>query len=263
MATMDFPAGQVALVTGAGGGIGNATARRYAAAGVDVVLADVTDSVHTAAEEVRNEYPDRRIHSVVVDVTDEDSVQAMAEDVTKTFGRLDHLALVAGILNKAYKVEDMPFAEWRRVFSVNIDGQFLTSKAFIPLLRQDGGGTIVAISSYWAKRVRPEYAPYCSSKQAVIGFVQSLATELAPDIRVNAVLPGHIKTPMHLVALEKMAEDEGVTFEEQRQKEWGGIPMADAGTPEELADAVVYLSSPASSYIVGAALSVDGGISVQ
>jgi len=262
MSSLEFPPGRVALVTGAAGGIGDATARRYAAANADVVLTDVTDDVHRVAKSVAEDFPNRKVHSLVVDVTDEQSIAAAAEDVRSNFGRLDHLALVAGVLNAAAPVEKLDAAEWNRVFAINLTGPFLTSKGFIPLLRENGGGTIVAISSYWARKVRPEYSPYCASKAGLIGFVEVLARELAPAIRVNAVLPGHIKTPMHMVALEKMAEDKGVSFEQQQKNEWGGIPMQDAGTPEELADTIVYLSSPASAYITGAALSVDGGITL-
>lgn len=262
MAATEFSAGRVALVTGAAGGLGQEVARRFAGVGVDVVLADVHDGVHSIAGELVGEFPERKIHAVVVNIADEDSVRAMADEVAGAFGRLDHLALTAGVGDVAGPVEKLEFSEWRRVFGVNLDGAFLVSKAFIPLLRADGGGTIVTVSSYWAHKVQADHASYCASKAGVIALTKVLAAELAPTVRVNAVLPGHIKTPMHLDYLQKVADETGVTFEAKRDQEWGGIPMRDACGPDEVADSILFLSSSASSIITGATLEVDGGISL-
>ncbi|MFJ4347627.1 SDR family NAD(P)-dependent oxidoreductase [Pseudomonas sp. NPDC089401] len=260
MATMNFPAGHVALVTGAAGGIGAATARRFAEAGADVVISDVTESVHDLAKTLASVFPDRKFHSVICDVADEASAQNLIAETKAKFGRLDHVALVAGIVQKIDSVENTTYAEWRRVFGINIDGAFLVSKAAIPLLRASKSGTIVTVSSVWGQSGRADFAAYCSSKAAHSGFIQSLASELAPAIRVNAVAPGHVKTAMHEVALQQMSEEWNMTKEEVRAQEWGHIPMKDAGDPAALADSIVYLSSPASAYVTGTTLDVNGGL---
>ena len=260
MSTIEFPAGQVALVTGAAGGIGVATVRRFAEAGVSVALIDIHDGVNAAADSFAQEFPDLTFAGYVVDVTDEAEVQALAATVEATFGRLDHLGVVAGVLQDAGPVETIPLEEWNRVLAVNITAPFLMAKTFIPLIRRDGGGTITNIASFYGRSGRALFAAYCASKAALFNLTQSLAVELAPDIRVNTVAPGNINTGMHQAALHREAEQRGVTFEEIRDKEWGVIPLKVAGEPSVIADALVFLSSPGASYITGASLDVNGGV---
>lgn len=260
MATIEFPPGQVALVTGAAGGIGTATVRRFAEAGVSVALLDVHDGVAATTEQFTGEFPDLTFRSYVTDVTDEGQVSQLVTDVRRDFGRLDHLSVVAGVLQDASPVEELDFAEWNRVLNVNLNGPFLLAKAFIPLLRADGGGTITNVASFWGRSGRALFSAYCTSKAALFVLTQSLAAELAPDIRVNAVAPGNINTAMHQRALHREAEERGVSFEEIKDKEWGAIPLKVAGEPSTIADALVFLSSPASSYITGASLDVNGGV---
>jgi len=260
MPSMVIPKGQVALVVGAQGGIGAATAKRYVEAGADVMLSDVSEKVHDVAKDIAESFPERKVHAFVADAVSEEDVKALAEDIRQKFGRLDHLALVQGILHKSAPVECLEYDEWKRVFGVNINSNFLVSKTMIPMLKADGGGTIVTVSSYWGQSGRPEYSAYCASKAANSGLVQSLALELAPAVRVNAVAPGHVKTEMHENALQQLADETHLTKEEVRQREWGDIPMGDGGDVCSLADSIVYLSSPASAYITGITLDVNGGI---
>lgn len=260
MPSMNFPAGQVTVVTGAAGGIGAATAARYAEAGADVLLTDIGGKVHDIAKVIASTFPERKIHSFAADVSDEKSVQGLAEEVKRVFGRVNHVAAVAGIVQKIAPVEHTEFAEWRRTFGVNIDGVFLVAKALIPLLRSSGGGSIVTVSSVWGQSGRANFAAYCTSKAAHSGLVQSLSLELAPSIRVNAVAPGHIKTDMHEIALQSMSEDRQKSKEEVRKEEWGAIPLGEGGDPSAIADAIVFLSSPASAYITGSTLDANGGL---
>jgi NAD(P)-dependent dehydrogenase (short-subunit alcohol dehydrogenase family) len=260
MATIEFPQGQVALVTGAAGGIGSATVRRYAEAGVGCALVDVHNGVVGSAEKFAAEFPDLAFQGYVADLTDEGQVADLVAAVDRDFNRLDHLAAVAGVLQDASPVESMALEEWNRVLSVNVTSLFLIAKHSIPLLRRDGGGTITNIASFWGRSGRPYFAAYCTSKAAVFVLTQSLAAELAPDIRVNAIAPGNINTSMHQTALRREAEERGVTFEEIRDKEWGEIPLKVAGEPSVIADSVVFLSSSAASYITGASLDVNGGV---
>jgi NAD(P)-dependent dehydrogenase (short-subunit alcohol dehydrogenase family) len=259
MTTIEFPAGQVALVTGAAGGIGVATVRRFAEAGVSVALTDIHDGVNATADKFAGEFPELKFAGYVTDVTDESQVQELATKVAADFGRLDHLGVVAGVLQDAGPVESISLAEWNRVLSVNITAPFLMAKTFIPLLRRDGGGTITNIASFYGRSGRALFAAYCASKAAVFNLTQSLALELAPDIRVNTVAPGNINTGMHQAALHREAEERGVTFEEIKAKEWGVIPLKVAGEPSVIADALVFLSSRGASYITGASLDVNGG----
>ncbi|WP_233888009.1 SDR family NAD(P)-dependent oxidoreductase [Paraburkholderia flagellata] len=260
MPSMDFPAGQVAVVTGAAGGIGAATAARYAEAGADVFLTDIGDKVHDIAKAISSKYPERKVHSFVADISDEKSVLGMAEEVKRVFGRVNHIAAVAGIVQKIAPVEHTDYAEWRRTFGVNIDGAFLVTKSLIPLLRSSGGGSIVTVSSVWGQSGRANFAAYCASKAAHSGLIQSLAQELAPSVRVNAVAPGHIKTDMHEVALQSMSEDRHQSKEDVRKHEWGAIPLGDGGDPRAIADTIVFLSSPASAYITGSTIDANGGL---
>jgi NAD(P)-dependent dehydrogenase (short-subunit alcohol dehydrogenase family) len=260
MATIEFPQGQVALVTGAAGGIGSATVRRYAEEGVGCALVDIHNGVVGTAEKFASEFPNLTFQGYVADLTNEAQVADLVATVDRDFNRLDHLAAVAGVLQDASPVESMALEEWNRVLSVNVTSLFLITKHSIPLLRRDGGGTITNIASFWGRSGRAYFAAYCTSKAAVFVLTQSLAAELAPDVRVNAIAPGNINTSMHQRALHREAEERGVTFEEIRDKEWGEIPLKVAGEPSVIADSVVFLSSPAASYITGASLDVNGGV---
>jgi NAD(P)-dependent dehydrogenase (short-subunit alcohol dehydrogenase family) len=255
-----FAPGAVALVTGAAGGIGTATARAYAAAGLDLVLVDVHPGVTEVAGTLGAEFPKATISAQVADVGDEEAVRALGETVRSTHGRLDHLALVAGTLQQAAPVQDLPLAEWERVLRVNLTAPFLLSREFVPALRQAPAGTVVAVSSWWGRSGHALFSSYCTSKAALIVFTQSLAAELAPAVRANTVCPGNIDTPMHRDALETEARERGVPFEELRAAEWDKIPMKIAGAPATIADAVLWLSSTASSYVTGASLDVNGGV---
>jgi len=128
-----------------------------------------------------------------------------------------------------------------------------------PLLSRDDG-TITFISSWWGRSGHAYFSSYCASKAAVIVFAQALAEELAPDIRVNTVCPGNIDTKMHRAALHTEAAERGITFEEMKDIEWAKIPLKIAGPPSAIANALVWLASPAASYVTGASLDVNGGV---
>lgn len=259
-AVRDFAPGAVALVTGSAGGIGSATARAYAAAGLDLALVDVRPGVDEVARTLGAEFPNATISAHVTDVGDEEAVRALGETVRSGYGRLDHLALVAGTLQQAAAVEELPLAEWERVLRVNLTAPFLLSREFVPALREAPAGTVVAVSSWWGRSGHALFSSYCTSKAALIVFTQSLAAELAPAVRANTVCPGNIDTPMHRAALETEARERGVPMEELRAAEWDKIPMKIAGAPTAIADAVAWLSSAASSYVTGASLDVNGGV---
>ncbi|MBO1901545.1 SDR family oxidoreductase [Leucobacter weissii] len=253
---------RVVLVTGAGGGMGREVSARYAANGDRLVLVDLTrESLDRAAEEVRATWPELDLLLVPADVSQPESVRDLAEQVREWAGRVDVLALVAGVLQQANRVTEIEIEEWDFVNNVNVRGVFLMAKHFVPLMPKGGGSSIVTIASWYGHSGHGYFAAYCASKAGVISLTQSLADELAEDrIRVNAVCPGNIDTQMHRNALQAEADARGIAFEEMRDIEWAKIPLGIAGPPGSIADAVEFLSSEKASYITGASIDVNGGV---
>jgi NAD(P)-dependent dehydrogenase (short-subunit alcohol dehydrogenase family) len=250
----------VALVTGAGGGIGRTVVRTFLQQGTSVALVDAEDRFLAHTAELADEFPGLTVRAYAADVSQTDQVTALAAGVTEDFGRLDALALVAGTVQSAAGIAELTPAEWRRVIDVNLTGAYEMTHALVPLLRQDGGGTITAVSSWWGRSGHALFAAYCAAKAGLIVFTQALADELAPHIRANTVCPGNIDTAMHRAALESEAAERGVSFDEIRKSEWAKIPLGKAGAPQDIANAIVFLSSPAATYITGASLDVNGGV---
>ena len=247
----------VALVTGAAGGIGHETVKAFLDDGYDVVAVDAVDAVHQLPEELGVD--GRRVTTTVTDITDEDSVSALASEVGSLHGQLNTIALVAGVVQSAAAVTELDPAEFRKVMDVNLTGPFLLTRSLTPLLSRDDG-SITFISSWWGRSGHAYFSSYCASKAAVIVFAQALAEELAPDIRVNTVCPGNIDTKMHRAALHTEAAERGITFEEMKDIEWAKIPLKIAGPPSAIANALVWLASSAASYVTGASLDVNGGV---
>lgn len=251
------------LITGATGGIGIATLHRYAQEGYHVILADVRGDVLEARRaELVDAYPDARFDTIVLDQSSEDSVRAAAERAATLVPQLNALAIVGGIVQAVgARVTDLDVAEWDRVHAVNLRGVFLMAKYFIPLIPTDGSGSIVTIASLWGEEAHPFYSSYCTSKAAVISLTQVLAHELAADgIRVNAVAPGNIDTPMHQKALQDEADARGITFDEMAALEWSKIPVKRPGPPSCIADGIYFLTSEHASYVTGVTLDVNGGV---
>ncbi|MFD1811655.1 SDR family NAD(P)-dependent oxidoreductase [Rhodococcus gannanensis] len=253
---------RVAVVTGAGGGIGEATSLRLAAEGYRLALLDYSDdAVARAQAAVAAEYPDADILGVRCDVADESSVAAAAEAIGTWTDKVHAVALVAGVLQQAHPVEELPLKEFDRVMDVNVRGVFLMTRALVPLIPANEGGSLTAIASWSGQLGSPFFTAYCASKAAVIVFMQSVASELAGrGIRANSVCPGNIATSMHTDALQVEAEQRGITFDEMKSIEWAKIPLGYAGPPSTIADAVAFLASERASYITGTALDVNGGV---
>ncbi|RZT25553.1 3-oxoacyl-[acyl-carrier protein] reductase [Mycobacterium sp. BK558] len=250
----------VALVTGAGGGIGRAVVRTFLQGGTSVALVDTDSRVHDEATDLAAEFADLSVRAYTVDITEVDQVAVLADRVAADFGRLDALCLVAGAVQTAAGIAELTPAEWQRVIAVNLSGAYAMTHALVPLLRQDGGGSITAVSSWWGRSGHAYFAAYCAPKAGLIVFIQSLADELAPTVRANTVCPGNIDTSMHRAALESEAATRGVTFDEIKKSEWAKIPLGKAGSPRDIAHAIAFLSSPDAAYITGASLDVNGGV---
>jgi meso-butanediol dehydrogenase/(S,S)-butanediol dehydrogenase/diacetyl reductase len=263
--------GKIAVVTGAARGIGRAIAVALAERGVDVAVSDIghsrdgatpyalssTDDLADSARAV--EQRGRRSLAIRADVTSAADVARMMNEVEHRLGGLDLLIANAGVIAAA-SVASMEEAQWDRIFAVNVKGVFLCARAAIPLLTKRGGGRIVNVASVAGKTGRGGLAAYCASKAAVISFTQALAEELGPlDVAVNALCPGYIETAMWTEVLNPVLGGIlGVPPERvfadfvQRQ-----TYLRRAQTPEEIADAAVYLCR--AENVTGITLTVAGG----
>ena len=237
---------KVALVTGAGRGIGRGIALAYAEAGADVVLAARTaEQIEKVAEEVRG--LGRRALTVPCDVTDAGQLDALVGAALEEFGRVDILINNAGYRPRRTFM-DMTTAEWRAVLATNLDGPFFCAKAVIPSMISNGSGSIVNLSGM--NSFSGAHWPHvCASKMGALGLTRALAVELGPNnIRVNYVVPG--------------GWDESATSFEDMAPESRGqerIPLRRLGIPQELANLYAFLASDDSSYITGQTFHINGG----
>jgi NAD(P)-dependent dehydrogenase (short-subunit alcohol dehydrogenase family) len=252
--TYDFK-GQVASVTGAASGMGLATARAFAYAGAAVTLADVSEAaLQQAVDEIT--LAGGKAIGVVCDVSDEAQVAAMVERTVATFGRLDAAFNNAGIQVPSSEIADQSAEDYDRINAINLRGVWACMKHELLQMRKQGSGAIVNCSSIGGLTGRALLAAYQGSKHGVIGLTRSAALEYAArGIRVNAVCPGTIDTPM----VSKML-DSGVLAMDDLLRD---LPMKRLGRGEEIADAVLWLCSPGSTFVTGQALAVDGGFTVQ
>jgi meso-butanediol dehydrogenase / (S,S)-butanediol dehydrogenase / diacetyl reductase len=235
---------RVAAVTGAADGIGYAIAERLAAEGAQVALLDINDP-RPAADKFN-------ALGVQVDVCDHKQVRAALQAVVDHYGRLDILVNNAGIDGDATPAADYPVEVYQRVIAVNLNGVFHGLRYGIPHLLANGGGAIINIASGAAVKAIPGLSPYCASKAGVVALTRTTAVEYAPHgIRINAVLPGAIETPLLAQVMAHSPDVIGVMAAQH--------PLGRIGVPREIASAVAFLASDDASFITGVALPVDGG----
>ena len=243
-------AGKYALITGAGSGIGRATAQRFASEGAAVAVVDVD---RAAAEETCRTIQGRTL-AVELDVADAAGLQRAIGDVADAFGGLDVYFSNAGVPQVVKPLEATSLEEWSRVLTVNLTAFFIGAQAVAPLLRLRGGGSILATSSVAALRPRPGIASYIASKAGLNGLVRALALELAPDhIRVNAIAPVAVRTPMlHQFGF---TQSEATTIAQLERT----IPLGGLVAPCDVAAAAVFLVSDEARSVTGIVFNVDGG----
>jgi 3-oxoacyl-[acyl-carrier protein] reductase len=243
---------KVALITGAGSGIGRATAELFAKEGARVAVADYdAEGGQLTVRSIKDRGGQAAF--VQADVSRASDAERMVKATLDAFGRLDILHNNAGIFVKPAPAHELTEELWDRVFDINIKGVWLGCKYAIPELIKAGGGAIVNTASMAGIRGRPYTTAYCASKGAVVMFTKTLAIELAPyKIRVNCICPGAVNTPL--------INNLGITQEQAAAQVLADQPIARFARPEEIAQAVLYLASDAeSSYVTGHALQIDGG----
>lgn len=252
----------VAVVTGANRGIGRSIALRFADAGYDVAvtardpgsLGDVVADVKLAG---------RQVLALRCAVADEASVEAMGEAVLERFGTVHSVVANAGIAGPTAPMHEIDLVAWRECMATDVDGVFLTFRAFVPAMIAAGTGSLIAISSMTGKRPLYGRTPYAAAKMAVIGLVRTLAVELGPHgIRVNAVCPGAVAGPRLEEVIRNQARSRAISEDEARAAFTATSPLGRFVSADEIARTCTFLSSDAAASITGEDLNVNTGVAM-
>jgi len=241
--------GKVSIVSGAASGIGRAIALASADLGSTVVAIDINDDGLKSLERELANYGVDYL-TLKVDIADVNTVRSMYKAVLNKFGHIDAVHIIPGI-NVRKRIEDYSYDEFDRVVNLNLKGTFIMMKEVVPIMKQQGHGSIIAMSSIRSVVVEPGQGVYAATKAGIVQLVKTLAAELGPyNVRVNAIAPGVVDTP-----LTQQIKSNKDWFEAYKSK----TALNRWATPEEIATVAVFLASDASSYITGTVIFVDGG----
>jgi NAD(P)-dependent dehydrogenase (short-subunit alcohol dehydrogenase family) len=244
------------VVTAGGTGIGRTIAEAFCARGAKVCICDIAED---SVAETRKANPS--IFSYCVDIGDPVQVAAFFAEVEKNLGGLDVLVNNAGIAGPTARIEDVTPEDLDRTLAVNVDGQFYCARHAVPMMKKAGGGSIINLSSIAGRLGFTMRSPYSASKWAVIGFTKSLAIELGEsNIRVNAILPGHVNTERFQRVVAAKAAALGLTNDEMRRQYLDVVSLRRNVEVEDIANMALYLSSPFGASITGQAISVCGDV---
>ena len=248
--------GQRALITGAGSGIGHVMAQHFEKAGARIWICDAdTNNLVQSLKE------NPGWNGIQCDVSNENQVDQLFEEMKDSFGDLEILVNNAGIAGPTAPVEEIDPGEWRRSVGVNLNGAFYCTRLATPLLKNSPKASIINISSVAGRLGFARRLPYASTKWAMIGFTESLAKELGPSgIRVNALLPGIVEGPRIEGVFQARAESEGVPYEEVRDRVLNNVSMKRMVSAGDVAEMAVFLCSEAGKNISGQSISVCGNV---
>ena len=254
--------GEIALISGAGSGIGRAIARKMAELGALVVVTDIDEALAKDSAASLEKTTDEQIHEALfMDVTKRESVDAVLTHIKKKYGTLDILINNAGV-STMQTIENLTEKEWDFNFDVNIKGMFFVTQAALPLMKEKGG-KIVNTASMAAVKAAPLLAHYTASKFAVVGFTKSAAIEFAPyRITVNCVCPGFVKTGMQEREIIWEANLRNMTPQAVADEYIAHTPLGRLCYPEDVADVVGYLISPQARFITGEAMNIAVGANI-
>ena len=245
------------IITGAANGIGRATAIAAAQAGYQVLLVDIDETGLAEGKQIIEDQGGVAEYCKA-NVTEEPDVKAYVDFAVEKFGRIDGFFNNAGVLGTPRLIKDTDVSVLEKVLAVNVKGVFLGLKHVLNVMLKQGSGSIVNTGSMGSTGGLPYMASYTASKHAVIGLTKVAALENAPTgVRVNAVLPGTIKTKMALIGTPGNTEEEKIAFASKT------VPQGNMGNPEDIANAVVFLFSDGAKHITGIEVPVDGGITAQ
>jgi 3-oxoacyl-[acyl-carrier protein] reductase len=253
MESMDDFTGKTVVITGAASGSGKSAAELFAERGADVVGVDIDEA---GLEAVMSGLPDGEHLSITADVSKNDDVVRMAEEVAAAYDSVDVLFNNAGISHESAPIEDLTEATWDEVIDANLKSAFLCTKYLLPLLRKSESASIVNNASISAIHPRPGTAPYASSNGGMISLTRQLAIELVDDgIRVNGINATATETPL---LMNLLSDKEGAGYVTKEQIE-SSIPLGRLVQPEEVAHAALYLASDAAAMITGSFIPIEGG----